>query len=160
MQNRPFYKGDFLHMKAREIFKFTEKCLYNYKANLSRIGVLEEDLRVLRAGSDVHAQSYQLTFGFCGDNSDPVSRYVEKIESLENQIKRLRRNTAPITELINDMSTAKEGTKNYDYKMLIELFYFGGLLLSEIADELHKSRRTLSQRRQSLVLKAAGYLGF
>ena len=85
---------------------------------------------------------------------------MEKIESLENQIKRLRRNTAPITELINDMSTAKEGTKNYDYKMLIELFYFGGLLLSEIADELHKSRRTLSQRRQSLVLKAAGYLGF
>ena len=42
-------------MQAREIFKFTEKCLYNYKANLSRIGVLEEDLRVLRAGSDVHA---------------------------------------------------------------------------------------------------------
>lgn len=146
-------------MKKTEIFRYTEKCLFSYHDNLARIEVLKEDLRVLRAGSDVHAQNYQLKFDFRGNNSDPVSKYVEKIESLENQIKHLERMTMPITKLINDVSMARKNTKNYDYKMLIKLFYFDGLLLSEVADELKKSKRTVSSRRYSIVMKAADYLG-
>ena len=148
-------------MKSDEIFRYTEKCLYNYHENLARLDVLKEDLRVLRCSSDVKAQSYQLTFFFTGEHSDPVARYVEKIERLEAQIKRLQRSTAPITKLIEDLKNLSNNVNSRikEYEKVLELFYFGGVSLSEIAAELHRSRRTISARRHSLVMKAAGYLG-
>ena len=51
-------------MKVSGIFRLTEKLLFSYKDNLARLEILREDLRVLRASGDVHAQSYQLNFDF------------------------------------------------------------------------------------------------
>ena len=148
-------------MKASEIFKFTEKCLYHYKDNLARLNVLNDDLKILRAGSDVHVQTYQLTFNFSGMPSDPVASYVEKIQSLESQIKRLERRTAPITRLIKDLASVRSSKNNFfaDCRAVLELFYFQRLTLLDVAAELGKSRRTISSRREALVKKAAGYLG-
>ena len=74
-------------------------------------------------------------------------------------IKHLERITRPITKLIQELSTAKHGAINQELKAIFELFYSGDMLLSEVADELHRSRRTISARRYMLVQKAIAYLG-
>ena len=73
--------------------------------NKSRLKILMEDLRVLRAGSDVHVQQYDKVTGQYYIAYDPVSSYVEKIDRLESLIKRIERNSAPITSLIQDLKT-------------------------------------------------------
>ena len=150
-------------MKANDIFRLTEKLLFSYKDNLARLEILTEDLRVLRAGGDVHAQSYQLNFDFGGTPSNPVALHVEKIISLEKQIKCLERNTTPITRLVNEIHERATSAPDFapvkDFQVLLDLFYFGDNTLYDIAEITKRSRRTLSARRKKLVMKAADYLG-
>ena len=145
-------------MKNNMKFRLAEKCLYDYHSNLKRIEILLEDLRALRASGDVHGQSYQNS-GTHSEISDPVARHVEKIQSLENQIKRLQHNTVPITHLIDDLRKFRQSKMIKDFRQILELFYFGGCTLSETADELHLSTKTISRRRRSLIFRAIGYLG-
>ena len=151
-------------MKADNIFRLTEKLLFSYHDNLARLETLREDLRVLRAGGDVHAQTYQLTFNFGNTPSDPVAAHTEKIISLENKIKSLERNTAPITRLVQEINKIAANASEYspvkDLKTLLDSYYFGGYTLYDIAEDSGRSRRTLSTRRKKLVMKAADYLGF
>ena len=150
-------------MKPDGIFRFTEKLLFSYKDNLARLNILTEDLRVLRAGGDVHAQNYQMTFNF-SEPSDPVAAHTDKIISLETQIKKLERSTTPITRLIQEIdknaAEASEYSPVKDFQALLKFFYFGGCTLYDVAEITKKSRRTLSSRRRKLVYKAADYLGF
>ena len=148
-------------MKRNEIFRYAEKCLYEYHSNLARLEILREDLRVLRASFDFQSKSYQSTGTPCGTASDPVANHVIKIQELEAQIKRLERNTEPITKLIESINTMelKKYSKGNEYKKILELFYFSEFSLSEVASKLKKSRQTISKRRQALVHKAVGYLG-
>lgn len=145
-------------MKNNMNFRLAEKCLYDYHSNLKRIEILLEDLRALRASGDVHGQSYQNS-GNHSEISDPVARHVEKIQSLENQIKRLQRSTAPITKLIDDLDKIKRARLSEDYRQILKMFYFGNYSLCEVADELHVSIWTILRRRRSLVFKTIGYLG-
>jgi len=150
-------------MKANNVFRLTEKLLFSYHDNLARLETLREDLRVLRAGGDVHAQSYQLTFSFGNTPSDPVAAHIEKILTLENKIKHLERCTSPITRLIQEIKKCVGKSSKYapvrDYEILLDSFYFGGYTLYDVAEETKRSRRTLSSRRKKLVQKAADYLG-
>ena len=109
-------------------FRLAEKCLYDYPKNLKRIEILTEDLKILKLNGDVHAQTYQ-TFGSHSEISDPVAKHYAKIEALENQIKRLQRNTAPITRLLVDLQRFRQSKRIKDYQQILELFYFGGLYL-------------------------------
>ena len=148
-------------MKRNEIFRYAEKCLYEYHSNLARLEILREDLRVLRASFDFQSKSYQSAVAHYGTVSDPVANHVIKIQELEAQIKRLERNTEPITKLIESINTMelKKYSKGNEYKKILELFYFSEFSLSEVASKLKKSRQTISKRRQALVHKAVGYLG-
>lgn len=148
-------------MKRNEIFRYAEKCLYEYHSNLARLEVLREDLRVLRASFDFQSKNYQSAIAHYGSVSDPVANHVIKIQELEAQIKRLERNTEPITKLIESINTMelKKYSKGNEYKKILELFYFSEFSLSEVASKLKKSRQTISKRRQALVHKAVGYLG-
>ena len=148
-------------MPERNIYKYAEKCLYDYPMNLSRLKVLNEDLRVLRAGSDVHAQQYDKLTGQYYIAYDPVASYVEKLDRLESQIKRIERNSVPITSLIQDLNTpnATDKSKYLDYVKILELYYFGANPLDIVAQELHCSRSTLFYKHRELVRLTIGYLG-
>ena len=84
-------------------FRHVEKCLFSYRDNVARIAALNEDLIILRAGSDVHIQNYQQRLNNSVMSFNPVASYVEKIQKIENQIMRLKRVTAPITKLLGDI---------------------------------------------------------
>ena len=149
-------------MKTKELnkYRYAEKCLYEYKRNLAGLKVLREDLRVLQAGTDVHAQNYQLTFGFSGTVSDPVHARLVKIEKLEERIKWLERVTKPIELLICDL-TAPEVLEYSNSKGLMEilrLVYFGQNPADAVIEELKIARRTFYRQRRELVNMTISYL--
>ena len=147
-------------MKDKTSFRYAEKCLYEYKRNIAGLKVLRDDLRVLEAGTDVHAQNYQYSFGFTGDPSNPVEARQMKIDKLHERIQRLERYTAPITELIKDLSSpdALNGSNNTALLEVLRLVYFGGNTFDAVSSELKITRRTLFRIRRQLVCVVIGYL--
>ena len=147
-------------MRDKSKFRYAEKCLYEYKRNLAALDVLREDLRVERAGSDVHAQNYQFTFGFNNEPSNPVQARLIRLETLEDRIKKLERVTQPITRLINDLISEEnlESSNNKILYDILRLMYFGKNKPVVIRDELAISKRSFSLFRVELVMTAADYL--
>ena len=147
-------------MKEKDKFRYAEKCLYDYKRNMACLKVLKDDLRVEEAGTDVHAQNYQYTFGFTGEPSNPVEARQIKIESIQKRIKVLERYTEPITELIKDLTSPNvlNGSNNAAMMDVLRLLYFGGNTPDAIIEELNIARRTFFRLRRSLVCIAIMYL--
>lgn len=147
-------------MKQQNSFKYAEKCLYEYKRNLVGLRVLREDLRVMQAGLDVHAQNYQYTFNFTGEVSNPVQSRLLKIESLEERIRKLERVVNPITQLIEDLTAPEvlEYSPSNDLLQVLKLMYFGKNPPDAIINELNIARRTFFRQRRELVNMAISYL--
>ena len=147
-------------MKQQTSFKYAEKCLYEYKRNLAGLRVLREDLRVIQAGLDVHAQNYQYTFNFTGEVSNPVQSRLLKIESLEERIRKLERVVNPITQLIEDLTAPEvlEYSPSNDLLQVLKLMYFGKNPPDAIMNELNIARRTFFRQRRELVNMAISYL--
>lgn len=147
-------------MKQQNSFKYAEKCLYEYKRNLAGLRVLREDLRVIQAGLDVHAQNYQYTFNFTGEISNPVQSRLLKIESLEERIRKLERVVNPITQLIEDLTAPEvlEYSPSNDLLQVLKLMYFGKNPPDAIMNELNIARRTFFRQRRELVNMAISYL--
>ena len=147
-------------MKEKDKFRYAEKCLYGYKQNIACLKVLREDLRVEEAGSDVHAQNYQYTFGFTGEPSNPVEARQIKIENIQGRIRMLERCTNPITALIADLTSPNvlNGSNNAAMMDIMRLLYFGGNTPDAIIDELNIARSTFFKRRRALVCTAIAYL--
>lgn len=90
-------------MTEREYpFRFAERCLYDYKANMARLEVLRADLRILDAASSVKVQAYDGVPG-SGAPSDSVSGRLQRIEKVEEDILHLERRTLPIRRLYDDL---------------------------------------------------------
>ena len=147
--------------KERDVFRYVEKCLYEYKRNIACLKILKDDLRVEQAGCDVHVQNYQYTGTPTGEPSNPVESRLIKIEKLEERIRILERCTQPISRLIEDLTApyVHDGSAKAEMYAIMELYYFGQNSLSAILVELHMSRKCAYTRRQELVKMAMGYMG-
>lgn len=147
-------------MKEKDKFRYAEKCLYGYKKNMACLKVLREDLRVEEAGTDVHAQNYQYTFGFTGEPSKPVEARQIKIENIQGRIQMLERCTTPITSLIADLTSPNvlNGSNNAAMMDILRLLYFGGNTPDAIIEELNIARRTFFRIRRALVYTTIEYL--
>ena len=121
--------------KNRTLFRYAEKCLYEYKKNLSRLDFLQEDLLRLKNAGDVKVQQYNLSIGN-NSPSDPIFSHLIKIENIEKQIDDLKRITEPITNLISDLRACKNfSNRKKTMLFILELYYFKGCIW-EIADEV------------------------
>ena len=147
-------------MKQKDKFRYAEKCLYEYKRNMACLEILREDLRIERAGSDVHVQNYQYTIDFTGTHSNPVQARMIKIEQLEERIRKLERWTKPITQLEKDLTSAEslDTSRNKELYEVMKLMYFGKNQPDAIIEELKVARRTFYNRRRELVYTAISYL--
>lgn len=149
-------------MQQKDKFRYAEKCLYEYKRNMAALNILREDLKVVQADTDCHAQSYQLTFGFGGEPKNPEEARVIKIEGIERKIQMLERYTKPITQMMADLN-APENLEGSDNKLLLQvlkLMYFGKNTPTAIMCELNIADRTFSRKRRELVFLTLDYLAF
>ena len=148
-------------MKEKDKFRYAEKCLYGYVKNQACLKILRDDLKIKRAGNDVHAQNYEKILDFTGEPSSPVHSYVVSIETLELRIQLLERRTKPITKLKEDLNGTEilEGSKKTDLLQILQLMYFGENQPKQVMAELKLSRRTFARRRNMLVRLTIEYLG-
>ena len=151
-------------MTEKETLQRVEECLEDYPANLTRIEVLNKDLRVLRASTDVQAQNYLSIRNKerKGNHSDPVVSYVLKIEKLEEEIERLKRITEPLSKMIQDLKTpyATEDSLNNDFIKILGLYYFGRNPVQIVLDITRWSRAGFFRKKKQLILLAKTYLGY
>ena len=129
---------------------------------MAALNILREDLKVVQADTDCHAQSYQLTFGFGGEPKNPEEARVIKIEGIERKIQMLERYTKPITQMMADLN-APENLEGSDNKLLLQvlkLMYFGKNTPTAIMCELNIADRTFSRKRRELVFLTLDYLAF
>ena len=145
--------------EERTPFQVAENCLYNYKLNLSRIHTLRDQLNLLEAAPALKAQTYEPCYGG-GEVSDPVARRAEKIDRLERQIVELESKTAPVTQMVQDLSEgcALKGSQNENMLQLLEARYFFKGTWPQVAEKLHTSVANLTKWRYRLVTSAVDYL--
>ncbi len=143
-------------MTANNIFRLTEKRLFQYGTNIKKLVTLQNELNELQHGGDIHAQNYSATGGNNHGVNNPVLNYVEKVLSIEHKITRLERDIKPVKRLIEDLQR-DNSQKARDFIILLREFYSDKHSLKEIAEIIKKGRRTLYNRRCELVKKAASY---
>ncbi|MBQ7214841.1 MAG: hypothetical protein IJS39_02520 [Synergistaceae bacterium] len=148
-------------MKKTDTYRFTEKCLYEYPANSAKLKALLDELELLRTSSDVHGHSYDVGSNVNGSHSEPVSAYVERLESVEHAIRNVKRYVEPVTRLVADLSSAYvlENSKAEECREILYLHYFGKNALQSILNRLNVSKSVFYERRKYLVQKAMKYLG-
>lgn len=148
-------------MTEREYpFRFAERCLYDYKANVARLEVLRTDLKVLDAISSVKVQNYDGIPG-SGCPSDSVSGRLQRIERVEENILHLERRTLPIRRLYDDLreSYVLADSSKMLLRGILELFYFGENTWQATAHELGLGKSSFFEKRKELVGLTIRYLG-
>ena len=151
-------------MTEKEISQYVEQCLQNYPANLTRIEVLKKDLQVMRASGDVQAQNYLTIHSRPPKtaHSDPVFAHVVRLEYIETEIERLKRDTEPITRMIQDLKSpySLDNSLNSDMIKILGFYYFGRNPLSTILDATGWSRAGFFRKKKQLSELARSYLGY
>lgn len=139
-------------------FKFAERCLYEYPENCARLERLRADVK---RASSAPVQNYSPSNKH-GTHSDPVWRFVMRVEAMEDQIETLSRRTGPITRMLADLEGANvlEGSPKAEMARVLRLLYFGKNDKKRVAEELNMSRPQLYRKREELVKLAIRYLGF
>lgn len=142
-------------------FRFAERCLYDYKANVARLEVMRADLRMLDAASSVKVQAYDGVPGSGAPQDAPLAR-LERIERVEDGILHLERRTLPIRRLYDDLreNYVLADSPKMILRGILELFYLGENTWQATASELGLSRMSFFRRRNELVALSLRYLGF
>lgn len=149
------------NMTEREYpFRFAERCLYDYKANMARLEVLRADLRILDAASSVKVQAYDGVPG-SGDPQDAPSARLIRIEKVEEDILHLERRTLPIRRLYDDLreNYVLTDSPKMILRGILELFYLGENTWQATAHELGLGKSSFFEKRKELVRLTIRYLG-
>ena len=147
-------------MKKTDTYRFAEKCLYEYPANSAKLDALYDELTLLRSSSDVRGHSYEVGNNE-GSHSEPVSAYVERIESVEHAIQSVKRYVDPITHLKAALSCSYvlSNSKAGECREILNLHYFGKNSMQAILSHMNISKSVFYERRKYLVQLAIKYLG-
>ncbi|MEA4876817.1 MAG: hypothetical protein VB083_02805 [Aminobacterium sp.] len=135
------------------IFQYVESCLYNYRENRERLDLKRLELRnipLLRSTTD-----YQERVNAGIMTSEPVAVIMLRIESIEEDIRRLEKKTEPVTRLIFTLREQRSPLVD-----LLDYRYFQQLPWDRCLELLHVSRGTFKSWRVRLIEKAARMLGF
>lgn len=148
-------------MKKTDTYRFAEKCLYEYPANSAKLDALYDELTLLRSSSDVQGHSYEVGNNVKGSHSEPVSAYVERIESVEHAIQSVKRYVDPITHLKAALSCSYvlSNSKAGECREILGLHYFGKNSMQAILSHMNISKSVFYERRKYLVQLAIKYLG-
>ena len=129
---------------------YIERCLYDYKANVAKLEMMQEELDDLMS---LHGQSYEI-FKSHGE-ADPVANAVNQRLKLEIKIKEIKRRIKPVEKLIEDL----KGTSLRVRQMaeILRLRYFQHEDKTIIMEKLAVSSSTLWRRTNELIALAERY---
>ena len=144
----------------RNSFRFAERCLFEFQANRARLEALQDERAFLYKVGSVKAQNYDPSHGG-GYPSDAVSARLERLEKLDEEIRRLEGRVKPLERLLGDLESpcVLEDSPRKELLKIMQLYYFGENVWRAVAGELHLGRSAFFERRAWLVRLAIRYLG-
>ena len=146
-------------MQGKE-YRYAEKVLYSYRANVERASMLALELDILREAGDVKAQKYGQTPGNVSGIGDPVSSHVMEVLRLEARLKRVMRRVSPVNQLREDLEKGRVITITSPKNLLLILdkYYIAGSTVNEFLRVYRWSRSIFYVRRRELVMITGEYL--
>lgn len=134
-------------------YKRAEQLLYSYTLNRSRLDELITEYKILEQRGDVKVQRYSYDIPRSKRSTDPTADYVSRLMLIERQIERLKSEIYVVMKVERDLTWRKEhGDKHAeDILNVMHYIYFARMTNTSLALYLHKSRRTLYQRRVELI---------
>lgn len=130
-------------------YRIAEKQLYSYPVNMMRYQEAMIAYMRLRGETDCHAQSYRERLG-AREPGDPPGDYVNRLMRAEHEVKKYSLLTRPVREVRRDLRD-NAGDREVLMLQVMELYYFEGLSMRELAMHLGQNERTLYRRREELV---------
>ena len=140
----------------KNLYRCTERCLYEYLSNCEKIERLKRELALLELRGDVKVQSYGHEAN-CGNVSDPVFEYLVRLEKLEEKINRLERITTAVKKFIADLEE-KQSRKNLQLLKILRLCYFERQPVETVVKEMRISRPVFYDRKRALVRRAMSFV--
>lgn len=134
--------------------------MHEFRDNLRRLENLQTELKMLRDGSSVQAQSYEQMTG--SGTSDKVYTRVERLDWLEHEIVRLEARVRPLVVLIGDLEEGAARIRDGEFADLLDFFrlrYLSAGTMRQVAREMHISPSRAYRLKDRLAKLAAGYLG-
>ena len=127
-----------------EIVKYIERCLYDFKANLTLIETLKEEKQNLMS---LKGQSYDVHP--INGMSDPVADITARVLLLENKIKRTEKKVKPVMKLYTHL----KGSSIFfnQLREILEYRYFKAKDVSEVKRILGISAVTFWRRKMDLL---------
>ena len=129
-------------------YRKAENLLYSFPVNEMRYRESIIQYMRLRAETDCRAQSY--THSEHSEPSDPPSDYVNRLMKAEAEIKRFGGLVREVREMRYDLRKSEADRQSAMYQVL-ELYYFKGMSMKDLAMHLGMNERTIYRRRNDLV---------
>lgn len=136
-------------MKEANPFQYTEYCLYSYPRNVETYECLTIELELICLRGDVRAQSYEM-HGHSTGYSNPVEKYIQVIDKIENKLHRLERRIIPIAEKHAELKTS-QAEQQAQQLIIMEKYYFEHIPAIQIQREYEMPRVIFISSRNELV---------
>ena len=130
-------------------YRAAEKLLYTYPVNLMHWHEAVKEYMRICGETDCHGQSYEQSQD-TGDHSDPPCDYVARKQKAEQEIKKYGGLTRGISLLRQELRGSNDERLGVMLQVM-ELYYFEGMSMKDLAMHLRKNERTLYRRREELV---------
>lgn len=132
--------------------KYVERCLWDYRANVAMLEILQGKLRALQS---VHGHNYEAHVE--NGASDPVAMRTDKVLNMERKIKRTEQLVFPVNRLVSDLSGSSHPTRQMSE--ILRLKYFDHNSREYVQTKLSISQPTYWRRHEELMRLARKYFG-
>ena len=137
-------------MKNTNPFRYTEYCLYSYPRNVETYEYLMIELELINLRGDIRTQSYEI-HGHSTGYSNPVEKYVQVIDKIENKLRRLERKIIPVREKHQELRDNKTEDQQAQQLIIMEKYYFEHIPAIQIQREYEMPRVIFIRSRNELV---------
>ena len=137
-------------MKNTNPFRYTEYCLYSYPRNVDVYDCLKIELELIYLRGDVRTQSYEIHSHSTG-YSNPVEKYVQVIDKIENKLRRLERKIIPVREKHQELRDNQKDEQQTMQLIIMEQYYFEHIPAMQIQRDYEMARGTFIKSRNELV---------
>lgn len=137
-------------MKEANPFQYTEYCLYSYPRNVETYECLTIELELINLRGDIRAQSYEM-YGHSTGYSNPVEKYIQVIDKIENKLHRLERKIIPVREKHQELRDNQKDEQQAQQLIIMEKYYFEHIPAIQIQREYEMPRVIFINSRNKLV---------
>lgn len=141
---------------AKSSYKSTEKVLYSLNVLPEAVKLIDEEVKQLeKEAKDIptpKAKSNTLVL------NEKDSTYIYGDETLETRISELKQISVKTNSQIRLVKSALKKIEEHKYYKIIPMYYFNGMTIEAIAEELNCSVGTISANKKELINKLKVYI--